>query len=269
MFKKLYSRKAPKNIVEGYVNYLLGKGSSKTTIKNYLTDIKQFIIWRESNSSLVDSEETVNLFSKDMSKFFTPSSVQRKVSSIKKFLKFENEEKEVAPKNQFSYRPWVASLVILILAILISPKQSGDFIKPTAQERIVNIPNSVTISYSDPSVIGFEAPKGITISLPTEPIPSSSTEDMLISNNFREAQVLEEKGTGTISKGETESLVRNSLISPSSFVYITPQGTTNNQVLYLKTIDEGYMVIAVDESAQANINYFWKLDNTEVYRSIF
>jgi len=269
MFKKLYSPSFNISVVDRYTKDLLENGSSKITVKNYLTDIKQFMIWRESNASKLNAEEIVESFSKDMSKFFSTSSVKRKASSIKKFLQFEDESsKRIEKNNQMPFALWLVSFGVLTLIALFSLQQSTS-IKPgdlSIEERTINVPKSATISYI-PADLGS---KGIKAILPPEAAINSRNEDMLVLGNLSgiPVEAVKPQGTGTIYSGASESLVVSELISPSSFVYLTPQGSTDNQVLFVKSLKEGFMVVAIDRKAERDINYSWKLDNTETYHSI-
>ncbi|MBI2031749.1 MAG: site-specific integrase [Candidatus Levybacteria bacterium] len=88
-----------------FKNYLYTNGSSSITIKNYLNDIKQFLLWADKvteakeawivkkdniyeklNSSLVEEYKTRLIQSN-----FSPSSVNRKLSSIRKYLSWCHE----------------------------------------------------------------------------------------------------------------------------------------------------------------------------------
>jgi hypothetical protein len=81
-------------------------------------------------------------------------------------------------------------------------------------------------------------------------------------------------GTATLPTGKTEIIITNNKINPNSMVYLTPVGSTNNQVLYVKTkmvyseaqllanpTLQNYFTIAIDNYLDKDIDINWWIIN--------
>jgi hypothetical protein len=65
--------------------------------------------------------------------------------------------------------------------------------------------------------------------------------------------------------GKSEIIINNNKITPDSMVYLTPVGSTNNQVPYLKAkvVNEldSYFIIAIDQALETDISINWWIIN--------
>ncbi|MCG2702052.1 hypothetical protein L6273_02795, partial [Candidatus Parcubacteria bacterium] len=68
-------------------------------------------------------------------------------------------------------------------------------------------------------------------------------------------------GTATLPTGKTELIVYNNTLTQNSMVYLTPQGTTKNQVLYVKEKTESFFTIALDSPLTAPLPINWWIIN--------
>jgi len=72
-------------------------------------------------------------------------------------------------------------------------------------------------------------------------------------------------GTATLPAGKTELIINNNKITANSMVYITPVGSTKNQVLYIKekvvSESESYFTIALDNALDQSIDINWWIIN--------
>ncbi|MCL5113767.1 MAG: site-specific integrase [Patescibacteria group bacterium] len=82
-------------ILTQFKDYLLSqrKPPSRITVKNYLSDVNQFISWfekdlNESFSPKSVTNQTIELFRKESSTRISPASLERKLSSLRKFFQF-------------------------------------------------------------------------------------------------------------------------------------------------------------------------------------
>ncbi len=83
------------NLLESFKNYLLSQknASSPATVKNYIADVKKFILWTEQKlqhpfAPETITEEALQEFITEKKKEFSASSVERQLSSMKKFFFF-------------------------------------------------------------------------------------------------------------------------------------------------------------------------------------
>ena len=77
-------------------------------------------------------------------------------------------------------------------------------------------------------------------------------------------------GVATLPAGKTELVINNSKITPNSIVYLTPAGSTKNQVVYLKSKfisptptpdSNSNFTIAIDQPLATDINVNWWIIN--------
>jgi hypothetical protein len=77
-------------------------------------------------------------------------------------------------------------------------------------------------------------------------------------------------GTATLSAGKLKVVMNNPMVTPDTLIYVTPQGSTSNQVLYVasKQADdpttpenEGRFTVAIDTSIDSDITFTYWLVN--------
>jgi hypothetical protein len=71
-------------------------------------------------------------------------------------------------------------------------------------------------------------------------------------------------GTATLPAGKTELIISTDKLTSNSMVYLTPVGSTSNQVLYVKNKvigSESYFTIALDNSLPQDIQINWWIIN--------
>src|SRR3989344_3806955 len=99
-----------------FKNHLYSGGSSPITIKNYLIDVKQFLDWGQRVTNVKDAwnikdqnifnninPEIVEEYKKRLlSEGFSPSTINRKLSSIRNFVRWAIKEKII--ENEESFR---------------------------------------------------------------------------------------------------------------------------------------------------------------------
>jgi len=71
-------------------------------------------------------------------------------------------------------------------------------------------------------------------------------------------------GTATLPAGKTELIISTNKLSSSSMVYLTPVGSTNNQVIYVKnkiTDSNPYFTIALDQPLDHEVSINWWIIN--------
>ncbi|OGH37468.1 MAG: hypothetical protein A3B44_02530 [Candidatus Levybacteria bacterium RIFCSPLOWO2_01_FULL_38_21] len=102
--------------LRGFKNYLYSNGSSSVTIKNYLIDIRQFLGWTEevTQAKRAWNIENQNIFNKInpeiieeyknrlLFRGFSPRTINRKLSSIRNFVRWAIKEKII--ENEESFR---------------------------------------------------------------------------------------------------------------------------------------------------------------------
>lgn len=99
-------------------NYLFNSKTSNHTIKNYISDVRQFLNWAQevTQSTLSYSLDEINVFSKIdnflISEYknrlleeakFSPMSVNRKLSSLRKYLSFLKEKNLIGPELNLNF----------------------------------------------------------------------------------------------------------------------------------------------------------------------
>ncbi|MCL5072704.1 MAG: site-specific integrase, partial [Actinobacteria bacterium] len=100
--------------IKDFKNYLYVYNASHLTIKNYIIDVKQFLAWAEEISGLKDANQSqkenfLNTISPSLLEeykerlvkqgSFSPATVNRKLSSLRKYLSWAIEEKYISGIN--------------------------------------------------------------------------------------------------------------------------------------------------------------------------
>lgn len=78
----------------------------------------------------------------------------------------------------------------------------------------------------------------------------------------------EASGQAVLPRGETELIIRNGKVKENSLVYISPEGSTSGQVLYLDSKKENeWFKVKLDLPAQNDIKFNWWVlwDSLEQY----
>ena len=107
------------NLLENFKKYLLlqEKTPSKSTLKNYLADVKQFVTWYEQINSSLTAENfnsySISTFIKSRvdNNELSQSSIDRHVSSIRKFCSYLSTE------NPNFINPFIADFLHLFFLL--------------------------------------------------------------------------------------------------------------------------------------------------------
>src|ERR1700694_3682547 len=109
------------DLLEQFSSFLFSqdKKASKVTVKNYLSDINHFIRWYESSSGTDFSpsevtKKTLDSFKADNSSVFSASTLERHLSTLRKFFYFLKIEgkissdpfKQILDPNSEPKDPW-------------------------------------------------------------------------------------------------------------------------------------------------------------------
>jgi hypothetical protein len=174
---------------------------------------------------------------------------------------------------------FAAGLVIIILLLISIVVKDGTEALSTSVEKDAEIIPSENYNINNSAKsYSFDKAKSIGIVLSNsseesikndrpivDPLKTNSNTGTL--DSIKQASA-SDQGIAHISKDKRETVILSDLINANSFVYLTPLGETGNQTLFIKTLDNGYAVVAVSGPASTEIEFQWKVDNTEVYHSI-
>ena len=67
----------------------------------------------------------------------------------------------------------------------------------------------------------------------------------------------QEKGRGVISAGETSAFIYSETLENDSFIYVTPNSSTNNQILIVENLGKGFFRVFIDKPFDKNILFSW------------
>ncbi|RJP45861.1 MAG: hypothetical protein C4584_02465 [Armatimonadetes bacterium] len=92
-------------LLEQFKSNLISKGSSKLTVKNYIVDIKKFVNWYEAKYQKTFGPQDITQFvldefKKDKTASVSARSVERYLSSLRKFFTFLKEQ-NIIPQSPF------------------------------------------------------------------------------------------------------------------------------------------------------------------------
>lgn len=80
------------NLLKEFKGSLLRNDSSKNTIKNYISDVRQFLLWLEDNIDIKDVKlEILKAYTEGFKLRATEATAKRKVASLKRFFQWAKE----------------------------------------------------------------------------------------------------------------------------------------------------------------------------------
>jgi len=263
-------------IVDLYVSYLAEMGLSRTTLRNYKSDVNHFMRWlRTMNISVAGiDKETVMDYLETLQESKAPEkTVNRKSSSIRRFIRYlqragliiESETVEginylqlqgVRKTEWERLSPW--GLLFLFAVVLVSSIS-------TANERVRNSEN---VLGSKPKI--YEAGNELRIVLDQ---PEIAGEDMEINDRveaelvnraeIRQQEELElfgsRKGMTIIRAGQKEQIIKADVM-PGSLVYVTPTSPIYEARIYIKSIAMGEFVVALEKPVEYDISVNWLVE---------
>jgi hypothetical protein len=106
------------------------------------------------------------------------------------------------------------------------------------------------------------------LSVGTEDLGAASLEN-LDDDNRPVLQSNQTSGKATIPSGAAEITIRSNKVGPNSLIYVTPVGSTNNKVLFVKSQQDenpaenrqGKFVIGFDEALSQEVQLNWWIIN--------
>lgn len=160
MEKKLY----------GYLGFLEDSGKSKSSIKNYKADIKQFLKWRSENAPESSLSESYAMYKDFLETKYSESSVARKESSIKSFIKYAYpfEDKKIAGKHNSNksllyLTAFSVLLSFTVLLIVLFPIVRGRSFESGNYVKLNSVPNHQF--YGTENISKLNEKEGIVLSV--------------------------------------------------------------------------------------------------------
>jgi hypothetical protein len=223
-----------------------------------------------------------------MTEVFSKASLKRKRSAIKKYLAFASRSNlgRYDTNNYLAiYSPiLLIGLFIVASAFVLYNNRNSSKIDSAMNDTPISISKIHTIDVSKGNLAKasntyyFEDSQGVKIFLSEESPKAVYESDVAIENEINTQSDIKRletianedfsgHSTSAISIGERKVVITSELVNKDSFIQITPTSKTN-QVLYIESQGDGYMVVAVSENTQEEVHFQWKADNTEVYHSI-
>lgn len=274
----------PKNLY--YLNrYLVGRfsksltaeGFSKATIKNYLTDINQFLRWRDKSHRSLTDEQLLSEYSCELKKTFRVSSIKRKLSAVGKYIAFESQELSLLPKRhspapRISYTPLLVGVFLMLAVPAIGQGLDSRTDIAHKENMEAEIPANIKIYGTQKAdIYTLDTQKGLRIVLAEEPIDAKEvgkSPAFIMADALNTNPKLTSEGSAVIYKGRSETILANDIINEKSFISLTPTSSTGNQTLYLESVAEGYAIVKMDKVQNIDVSFLWKVDNTDVYDSM-
>ncbi len=251
MIIKLHSHSTPK-VLADFKRSLEKSGASETTVKNYISDVRSFL-------------------ASDEEKAYSPATIKRRNYAIKRYLEFTNSRRY----QSFGVYA-LAALSILSLSAVSSHffRSASPSVSYIEVNNPAMVPESNTIN-SNSKAIARLASSGtddfIVLKTPplTDDIHNSITDPLETTTSQSIESYAVSVGKSEIAANKKEALVLSNLVNDESFISLTANSPTNGQSLYVKSQGEGYFVVAIESSLEWECDFQWKVDNTEVYHSIF
>lgn len=245
--------------LSSFLASLSKEGKSKNTVKNYKSDIIQYLDWSKK-SKIKNTSDYINYLSNK----YSPQSMKRKLSSVNSYLLYEPEiQKSRVVNVPYATVFKTASIAALITITVVSVERA-------------NLLDNKAQAYEDVSINPSNENSQIALNTDYKSLKNKKVTVML-SDEALDRDVLTSTGEGlsgfagrgTILASTQEATIYSPNITKDSLIVITPLGTTNGEILYIKDQGAGYAIVAIDSIAQIEINFNWILNNVETYQSIY
>ena len=291
--------------LEEFKTHLWQTGAAKSTIKNYLGDVRQYLQWNVGahhdapaiNRAIRESPLQEHLIKDHLIGMgLSPTSIERKMSSVGAYLSFLEGKQSLIPINKTEINQNAAADYIKRLAALgIDTKNlkvevrnerldmdvgnekweerkrigkshfsrltsNSSFSPPTSHFYILPVIALFIFALGIGVYIQFGQKEGQILGSSTIISPLSSKNDSHGSpTDFRGSS----SGSALIPSGSIEIKIKSPTVTKNSLVYLTPIGSTDNQVLYIKELNyiEKTITIGFDEETTNDIKFNWWIVN--------
>jgi hypothetical protein len=254
------------DITARYAQQLHKDKLQENTINSYLSDVRQFIVWKDmfSPNSKVD-EALLSQYLKTSSFTRSKFTMRRKEISLKKFLQWTNTN-SARPRSKPKYLASSTALILLLLLPLAVQTNLSSLSYDNLEYASINKDYATTAvtteSPIDISVEGVEvAVSGYEIQAP---IQDPSAEVVLsLQNNLEEerSDTLESLsptgGTEQIKQGASYTIIYNDSIDADSLITVTATAPSHGETLFIQSQGEGYAVVAIESPIDSPLPFNW------------
>jgi hypothetical protein len=253
------------DITARYAQQLHKDKLQENTINSYISDVRQFMVWKDmfSPNSRVD-EALLSQYLKTSSFTRSKFTMRRKEISLKKFLQWTNTN-SARSKSKPKYLASSTALILLLLPLALQTNFSSlsyDNLEYASINKDYATTAVTTESPIDISVEGVEvAVSGYEIQAP---IQDSSAEVVLsLQNNLEEESpdTLESLspigGTEQIKQGASYTIIYNDSIDADSLIIVTATAPSHGETLFIQSQGEGYAVVAIERPIDSPLPFNW------------
>ncbi len=228
--------------------YLRTQQVSHTTVKNYLSDIKHFMAWIETNkipNQLNNMTTTlIKNYTTEVIKNGSLVTAKRRLSSLKKFFGWAYEQ------NFINRNPFLENISKTTL-----PSRNR-------LKYLFSISNIIKFGLIEGFLIlGFFLLQKINPSLNPWTIINKTNQLTSFSSTTISNEILTNatSGTAKIPSGRDGVTIKNSRITDYTVVYIKPTSQDTDQVLLIKTKGLGFFTAGFDQTSDKDVTFNWRL----------
>lgn len=264
----MYKQVQMETDIKIFITSLKHEGYSPSSLKNYKTDIVQFVDWKKQEKlDDVSFRSAFAVYKKFLKLNYKNSSFKRKVASISKFLEFQDPQPITPVKSKRSFSKsyqrnaillGVYSLLLVSLLVTI-PLIADDHNKVEPSAEIPNV-NIRSTDYKDIKADGVKVSVSAPDNIETTPEDiialAQSNVDILEDSNLNNSS-----GTSTIEEDTNTVTIYANSVSEDSFVYLTPISPTFGNILYIESQGEGWFRVSIENQAIENIDFKWTVIN--------
>lgn len=249
--KSVSKKEVETDLASKFATYLRTQQISHTTTKNYLSDIKHFMGWIETNKIPNQLNNiTITLiknYTAEVIKNGTLVTAKRRLSSLRKFFGWAYEQ------NFINRNPFLENISKTTL-----PSRNR-------LKHLFSISNIVKFGLIEGFLIlGFFLLQKLNPSLNPWTIINKTKTSQLTSFNsttISSNEVLTNaiSGTAKIPSGRDGVTIKNSRITDYTVVYIKPTSQDTDQVLIIKTKGLGFFTAGFNQNSDKDITFNWRL----------
>lgn len=264
------------NLLHIFLNNLRSEKFSESSIRNYKSDIQQFINWLVENghTDTAQMESYFDSYKQVLKKAFKKATYKRKMSSLNTFLDFTFPKDTPVIKTTHSVMKYRSALLlgaytIVLTTVLVAVPLLVDS-HPSSVEDTITLSKVRTSSDTINSInadgvkIALAAPNDATIQDETAfYIKGIHTDDSVSITDTQQFS-----GRAVITQGNQSVHIYSDAISDDSVILVTPTTNTKGQQLFVQQQGDGYVEISITSTAVIDITFNWLVINAEVYQNI-
>lgn len=250
-----------------FIKKLQSEGKSKSSLRGYKSDVKQFMKWKENNNYEL-THSLYSIYKTYLNRNYLKSTSNRKASAVSQFLDYTlgKEEKSSGSEIKLFKRNTMFLAGYTILLVLVIAIAYSQITRPSFESK-ADIPRNE--KYSTDVSDSFVKRDGINIvvSAPEKAMePNSRFVDIQKSSSVN--NLSESSGRKVIKANETETTIYSNAVNEDSVIVVSANSAIEGNI-YVSNQGEGYFVVSISKTNDDDVLISWISKNIDNSISIY